>query len=350
MGAIVCLLVGFNQSQTSWSSASTIALIVISGVLFAAGIVNELYTKRIPIIPPRIFKTRTTGLILVSVFIHGFAFFAATYYLPLYFQSRGASPLSSGVLMIPFSLGASAFAVISGQIVSRTGAYRPTLWVAWVLMTAAFGLMVNLDGSSSRVREVFFLIVPAIGTGCLFQTPLIGIQAAMPVKDMATATATLGLLRQIGGTVGISAGGAVYISFLRRRINKIEGYNASGIPNSALVNNVGSLAGIQPDSVKTQVIGAYAKSISSIWLICTPMLFVGLIAVLGVRGYSLKRGVTNRDPKKMKEGEEPEPTEKSAAAPGGTQEDSNDLSVSPTIEATEAGHNGKQTKSEEAAV
>lgn len=152
-----------------------------------------------------------------------------------------------------------------------------------------------------RVKEVLFLLVAAVGCGCLFQTPLIGtrklnystplanlpylpgLQAAMPAKDMATATATLGLLRTIGGTVGISAGGAIYISFLRRRLDKISGYDAASIPNGALINNVGSLTQIQPQNVQDEVIAAYAKSISSIWLVCTPMVFVGLIAGMSHR-------------------------------------------------------------------
>jgi hypothetical protein len=44
-----------------------------------AGSINEILTPRSPIIPPRLFKTRTTAMLLVSVFIHAMAFFSATY-------------------------------------------------------------------------------------------------------------------------------------------------------------------------------------------------------------------------------------------------------------------------------
>ncbi|KAG8892351.1 hypothetical protein FRC01_014218 [Tulasnella sp. 417] len=151
--------------------------------------------------------------------------------------------------------------------------------------------MIDLNGSSNVAKQVVYLIVAAIGTGCLFQTPLMGMQAAMPQKDIATVTSTFGLVRQIGGTIGISASGSVYVSFLRRRLDDIQGFDASRIPNGQLINNVGSLHNIQPESVRVQVIGAYATSLSSIWLICTPL--VGLAALLSffVRGYSLKRGI-----------------------------------------------------------
>ncbi|KIO29863.1 hypothetical protein M407DRAFT_160822 [Tulasnella calospora MUT 4182] len=179
--------------------------------------------------------------------------------------------------MIPYSLVASLFAILSGQAVSRMGAYRPTLWFGWVIITLGFGLMIDLDASSNLAKQILFLMVAAMGTGCLFQTPLMGMQAAMPQKDMATATSTFGLMRQIGGTVGISASGSVYVSFLRRRLDDIQGYDASQIANSELINGVRSLKNIQPDSVRVQVVAAYAKSISSIWLICTPLVALGMV-------------------------------------------------------------------------
>ena len=44
------------------SSAETISLIVVGGVLLLAACVNELYTKRSPIIPPRLFKVVPSDL------------------------------------------------------------------------------------------------------------------------------------------------------------------------------------------------------------------------------------------------------------------------------------------------
>lgn len=70
--------------------------------------------------------------------------------LPLYFQARGASALMSGILLIPYSFGGSILAAVSGQVISRTGKYRPMMWFGFVIMTLGTGLMINLDGNSSR--------------------------------------------------------------------------------------------------------------------------------------------------------------------------------------------------------
>lgn len=43
------------------------------------GIVREFHTTRRPILPPRLFKTRTTLILLLSVFIHAFTFYAVPF-------------------------------------------------------------------------------------------------------------------------------------------------------------------------------------------------------------------------------------------------------------------------------
>lgn len=133
-------------------------------------------------------------------------------------------------------------------------------------------------------------MVPALGVGSLFQTPLIALQAAMPISDMATSTAALGLIRTISGTIGISAGNAIYTSELRKRLPLIPGYSfdSSSVDGT---NNVRGLVDIQPASLRQEVLHAYSESVSMIWIVCTPMLFVGLISVLFIRSYTLKRHV-----------------------------------------------------------
>lgn len=57
---------------------------------------------------------------------------------------------------------------------------------------------------------MIFTLIAGMGVGGLFFPPLTLIQAAMPVKDMATSTATLGLLRLLGATIGLSVGQAIW--------------------------------------------------------------------------------------------------------------------------------------------
>ncbi len=51
--------------------------------------------------------------------------------------------------MIPYSFGAAIFSALSGVVVSRTGQYRPVMWLAFAFFTIGYGLMVMLDSYSS---------------------------------------------------------------------------------------------------------------------------------------------------------------------------------------------------------
>lgn len=290
VSGVVCLLIGFNESQTSWHSAVTISLLVVGCVLLVVGGINECFTSRSPIVPPRLFHTRTTGIILITTFFHAAAFFSGAYYLPLYFQVMGASATKAGVEMLPFSLGCALTSAVAGIVVSRTGQYRPMMWGSFAVFTLGMGLMTMLDNHSSTALKVVYPLVAAVGLGCLFQTPLIGLQAAMPIKDMATSTSTFGFIRTLGGTVGISIGQAIYSSVLAKKIRRIPGLTMDTSPG-ALSSSVRHLGSISDPIQRTAVIQAYTISISTIWIVMTPIVGVSFIMVLFLRKYTLERMV-----------------------------------------------------------
>ncbi|KAA1469513.1 MFS amino acid permease [Dentipellis sp. KUC8613] len=303
IGGVICLLIGFNSGETNWSSAETIALLTVGAVLLLLSGINELFTPRSPIIPPRLFKTRTTAIILVINLLHAISFFGGAYYLPLYFQVLGSSATGAGVKMLPFSLGGAFFSATSGIIVTRTGAYRPVMWFAWAVMVLGWGLMTQLDDTSNMAEKVLYPLVTAMGVGCLFQTPLIGLQAAMPIKDMATSTGAFGFLRTLGGTIGVSIGQAIYSSTLQRKVAEMHiDFDTSP---AALSESVRQLKNISDPATRQAIIHAYTKSISTIWIVNAPLVGAGLIMVLFIKQYSLKRKIikSGGKPKDVEAGE-----------------------------------------------
>lgn len=182
----------------------------------------------------------------------------------------------------------------SGFVVARTGSYRPIIWGAWAVMTLGWGLMTMLDSTSNTAEKELYPLVAALGIGCLFQTPLIAVQAAMPLKDMATSTGAYIFLRTLGGTVGISIGEAIISSTLQRRLKGIPGLTIN-TSAAALNDSVRQISSISDPTLRAQVMHAYARSISTVWLVNTPLSAVGLFLALFIRGYSLKRTVIRGD-------------------------------------------------------
>jgi len=294
----VLILFGFQEAQSAakqWAAPQTIAPLALGVVLVFVAAVYELYTKKEPILPPRLFQTRTTGVVLVATFLHAMTFFGASYYVPLYFQILGSSATMSGVRQMPMSVGSSITAIISGIIVSKTGKYRPVMWFAWVGMTLGYGLMIMLEENSSTAKQELVLLVAGVGAGCFFQPPLIALQAAMPLKDMAVSTAAYTLMRTLGATVGISVGDTIFASEVTKRLAKISGYN-SGVSGNEVTADFSALSKIQPLALRQQVLHAFTRSLATIWIVNVPIAFVGLLLVLLVRQYTLKQQVV-RNPK-----------------------------------------------------
>ncbi|KAI6036042.1 hypothetical protein PISMIDRAFT_118400 [Pisolithus microcarpus 441] len=299
VGGVVCLLLGFQFSQTSWSNAKTITLLVVGCTLFVLGGVNEVFTTRSAIVPARLFKTRTTAILLLSAFLHAITFFSASYYLPLYYQVLGASATGAGIRMIPFSLGTAIMSIVAGVINSRTGKCRPIIWCAYATMTLGWGLMTMLDYNSNNAEKELYPFVATLGVGCLFQVPIIAIQAAMPIKDMATASSAFMFLRTVGGAVGISVGEAIISSLLSKKMASIPDISSyvSG-STAALLNDDVSYLHLIPDvTVRDAILHAYSRSISAIWIMNTPISGVALILTLFLREYSMARKIVTGEVK-----------------------------------------------------
>jgi hypothetical protein len=81
------------------------------------------------------------------------------------------------------------------------------------------------------------------------------------------------------------------------KIAKIPNLNFDASP-AALSQSVNHLKDIENVEQRSAVIQALSKSISTIWIVMTPILGAGFIMVLFVRKYSLKRTVVQAGDKK----------------------------------------------------
>ena len=66
-----------------------------------------------------------------------------------------SSPLTPHVFlpphrMLPYSLCAALVSAVSGQVVTKTGRWRPVMWFSWVVIVLGYGLMIQLDEASNK--------------------------------------------------------------------------------------------------------------------------------------------------------------------------------------------------------
>ena len=113
--------------------------------------------------------------------------------MPLYFQSvLEASPIRSGLLLLPFIVTGAISGVLCGFIIHQTGRFREIIWIGTLLLTLGFGLFISFDATTSTPKAVCFLIVGGLGSG---PTPFNLLSAALA----ACTTMTLRLHAMANG-------------------------------------------------------------------------------------------------------------------------------------------------------
>src|SRR5207244_11673137 len=125
---LVPLLIGFTVAENTGFGDPYFWIWAGAGALFLAIFVLVERRSPEPVIPLHLFRNRTFSSSMVSIFFATFGFGALIIFLPFYFQVvEGASARDSGYRFLPFMFGLILTSIASGQIVSRTGRYKPTI-------------------------------------------------------------------------------------------------------------------------------------------------------------------------------------------------------------------------------
>lgn len=141
-------------------------------------------------------------------------------------------------------------------------------------MTLGTGLYIHLHAASSLAEVIGFELLEGIGSGLLFQPPLIAVQAMVSQADTATATATLGFVRNVATTLGVVLGGVVFQNGMDARITMLRsaGLNSTLIDafsNGHAAASAEVVKGIRDIGQRTAVEDAFAWSMRNMWILFT---------------------------------------------------------------------------------
>ncbi|KAK0608951.1 Efflux pump FUS6, partial [Lasiodiplodia hormozganensis] len=213
LGLTLMLLLGLNMGGVvaAWSSAQIVCLLVFGALMVVLFLVSEQRFAAHPIMPLRLFRDRSNVAAFAAAFCSGFVFIAAEYYLPLYFQSsRAADPILSGVLILPLITTEAVAAVGTGVGIHASGQYRPFLQAGMLVTAVGVALFTLFDARTSTAVVVGLQVLAGAGIGLCFQPPMTAVQARVEQRDVATATGTLGFVKNIATALSIVVGGVVF--------------------------------------------------------------------------------------------------------------------------------------------
>ncbi|KAF9434551.1 hypothetical protein BGZ76_007811 [Entomortierella beljakovae] len=209
---IVCVLLSTNWggNEYAWNSAPVIAVYCV-GVLFSVAFLYiEAYVATEPILPFRLFKNPSVCATFATSFFIGGAFMGAIFYCPLYFQMvMHDSATKAGLQLLPLVGGMMVAGIGNGVMISKSGHYRPFIWIALVIYVVGMALLSLWDENSGLNVQIGFLFVVGLGLGGSMQSVVLAGQVAVQTSDIATVTSMISFFRSMGGVVSVAIGGSI---------------------------------------------------------------------------------------------------------------------------------------------
>ncbi len=211
VAALVPILVGLTNKQSGqWGDPLVGGLIAIGLVISAIFVWIELRIAD-PVVPIRLFTNRSFTISVVAMFMASMAFFTPIVFLPRWFQVvGGATATQSGYQILALLGGLIISATASGQIVARTGRYKILALGSTIILAIGLWLLSNLRADTPLPLLWFWMFVTGIGVGPVFSVFTLVVQGAVPPRQIGTATSSLTLFQQIGGTVGLAITGTIF--------------------------------------------------------------------------------------------------------------------------------------------
>jgi EmrB/QacA subfamily drug resistance transporter len=286
--------VSLAGNEFAWISGASAMLVGIGLVgLLAAGYV-ELRVAREPVIPTHIFRDRTNTLATFASVVVGVAMFGATVYLPQYFQiARGMSPTHAGLMSIAMVGGLVLSSMFSGRAITRTGRWKRFLVGGMVLVVVGLALLGLIDDKTPLVVVGGYMFVLGVGLGASMQNLVLAVQNNAAHADVGAASSVVTFFRSMGGSVGVSALGAVLSAQVADKVR--AGLAALHITADGHQSHEILDLGALPAPVRAVFEHAFGASTGELFLIATPFAVLALFAVLFIREAPLRTTIERED-------------------------------------------------------
>lgn len=204
-GLVLLVYAMVNTNQYGWGSVQTIGELIGSAVLLLAFITIESRFSSNPLMPLRIFRSRTlSGANVVSLLV-GLTLFAVFFFLTLYMQQvLHFTPIQAGFAYVPFTVGIIVASVLGSVLVGRTGV-KWLLVAGLLIMSAGLLLLTRLPDHGSYLTDILpAFIVTSLGAGMVFLPMTNAAVSGAGADDAGLASALLNTSQQVGGAVGLA--------------------------------------------------------------------------------------------------------------------------------------------------
>ncbi|HZT96235.1 MAG TPA: MFS transporter [Chloroflexota bacterium] len=204
-GLVLLVYAMVNTNTYGWGSARTVLELAGAVALLAVFVAIEARFASRPLVPMRIFGSRSlSGANLVSLLL-GMMLFAVFFFLTLYMQQvLRFSPLQAGFSYIPFTVGIMISSTLGSVAINRVGV-KWLLAAGLLISSAGIFMMTRLPDHGSYLTDILpAFIVTALGMGIVFLPLINAAVSGVRGEDAGLASALVNTGQQVGGAVGLA--------------------------------------------------------------------------------------------------------------------------------------------------
>ncbi|CAK7201788.1 hypothetical protein SEUCBS139899_004503 [Sporothrix eucalyptigena] len=292
--ACALFLIGLEWGGTKypWNSATVIGLLVGGAVLFSIFGAWSQYLGDRALLPFRLLRYGHVNIFCgLTSLTQAASVFILMSYLPIWFQGvKGATPIVSGVMLLPTIVSQLVAALLCGFLVQRTGYYLPEVIGGNSFVAIASGLFTTFSPSTNTGEWIGYQILGGAGRGFVMQLLTTVIQANVPPSDIPLGVSYVMFCQYFGGAVAICAARVVLTSTIGVALAQY----APTVDAATVINTgVTDLRSVIPASEITGVIIAYNKALVNVYYLQLSLSLTALICscFLGWRDIRKPRAV-----------------------------------------------------------
>ncbi len=234
-----------------------VASLPLGGVLFVIGIVALVLLVRqenraaSPLIPLALLRQPAIWRSDALAACHGAALVSLITFLPVYLEVvRGFTPSTTGLLLVPLTIGIGTGSLVTGRLVNTTGLTTVFPTVGLTLCTGNFIVLAFFASGLGTTGLAVLLLLTGLFMGTVMGVVQVSVQSAAGQMRLGEAAASVQFSRSIGAAFGTALVATLLFAVLAIKnpaaatvfASMIEHTKVAGAPLS-----VGQLADIQAD-------------------------------------------------------------------------------------------------------
>ena len=284
------IAISWGGTQFSWTSAQTLAPLIIGAIGLGMTYAWERYVAQEPFLRHTLFSSVSAVVIYFCGAAQGLLIFGQLYYIPFYFMSVLAySPVRTGVALLPVCTTLVPGSIITGILVSRLNNFRWPIWAGWLILTAGIGVTISFNANTSIAVWAIALILIGFGHGSILNAQNFASQAVCGDGEEAAAAGMYGFMRHFGTALGVGVGGSTFQNVMALKL-KWQNLPASIAKDSeAFLPQLLAMPADDPE--KAKILDSYVYGFRGVFLLYVSISSVAFLVSLLIKHYDMNKAL-----------------------------------------------------------